>query len=140
MPTSTIQILVFSVVGAGLAAGIGVHWSTISTLAVIWGTAPVVAGLLGYILTRALDLVPAIRAQAQVTGAVLAGVGAGNSPARPGGTSATSMNQALNRPRQRPVRVLRGWLIGPAAAIALSYAISWLVAVTTGAHTVQAVG
>jgi inorganic phosphate transporter, PiT family len=36
--------------------------------------------------------------------------------------------------------VLRGWLIGPAAAIALSYAISWLVAVTTGAHTLQAVG
>lgn len=36
VPTSTIQILVFSVVGAGLAAGTGVHWATIGTLAVIW--------------------------------------------------------------------------------------------------------
>src|SRR5690349_13413656 len=43
VPTSTIQILVFSVVGAGLAAGIGVHWATIGTLAVIWVIAPVVA-------------------------------------------------------------------------------------------------
>ena len=51
IPTSTIQILVFSVVGVGLAAGIGVRWSTIGALAVIWVTAPVAAGLLGYALT-----------------------------------------------------------------------------------------
>jgi PiT family inorganic phosphate transporter len=88
VPTSTIQILVFSVVGAGLAAGTGVHWATIGTLAVIWAVAPVVAGLLGYALTRALDLVPAVRVQAQVTGAALAGVTAGDSPAGSGGTAA----------------------------------------------------
>ncbi|MST34494.1 inorganic phosphate transporter, partial [Acidimicrobiaceae bacterium USS-CC1] len=51
IPTSTIQILVFSVVGAGLAAGVGVHWSTIATLAAIWVAAPVVAAGAGYLLT-----------------------------------------------------------------------------------------
>ena len=34
--------------------------------------------------------------------------------------------------------VLRGWLIGPGAAIALSYAISWLVAVTADTHVLLA--
>ncbi|MGH9045120.1 MAG: inorganic phosphate transporter, partial [Acidimicrobiales bacterium] len=58
IPTSTIQILVFTVVGAGLAAGTGVRWSTIVTLAVIWVAAPLVAAGLGYLLTRALDRVP----------------------------------------------------------------------------------
>jgi PiT family inorganic phosphate transporter len=232
VPTSTIQILVFSVVGAGLAAGTGVHWATIGTLAVIWAAAPVVAGLLGYALTRALDLVPAIRVQAQVTGAVLAGVTAGDSPAGPGGNATpapagrgaaaaadartaggplaagliggaglaagvltwgrpllrkvafdivtvdrpmataaqlvqaavvlaavgfglfTSMNQALIGAMtgtaaargRRTVHasalygVLRGWLIGPGAAIALSYAISWLVAFSAGAHILLAAG
>lgn len=71
VPTSTIQILVFTVVGVGLAAGIGVRWSTIATLAVIWLAAPPVAAGLGYTLTRLLDLVPAVRVQAEVTGAVL---------------------------------------------------------------------
>lgn len=263
VPTSTIQILVFSVVGAGLAAGTGVHWATIGTLAVIWVTAPVAAGLLGYGLTRALDLVPAIRVQAQVTGQVLTAAAAGDSPAPPraatgavpaagdaagGGADArtagkplaaalvtvgalasfamggndvanatgslvgtgtfsplaagliggaglaagvltwgrpllrkvafdivtvdrpmataaqlvqaavvlaavafgffTSMNQALIGAMtgaaaargRRTVHasalygVLRGWLIGPGAAIALGYAFSWLVMVTAGAH------
>ena len=82
IPTSTIQILVFSVVGAGLATGIGVRWSTVGALAVIWVTAPVVAGLLGYTLTRALDLVPAIRVQTRVTGKALAGVAEGHPPRR----------------------------------------------------------
>jgi PiT family inorganic phosphate transporter len=275
VPTSTIQILVFSVVGAGLAAGAGVHWATIGTLAVIWVSAPVVAGLLGYALTRILDLVPAIRMQAQVTGGVLAGVAAGQSPAgtagaapapadstgangsaganddgagarsaggklaagliivgalasftmgsndvanatgslvgtgtfspltagliggaglaagvltwgrpllrkvafdivtvdRPMATAAqlvqaavvlaavgfgffTSMNQALIGAMtgaaaargRRTVHaaalygVLRGWVIGPGAAIALGYAISWIVAATAGPHTLLAAG
>lgn len=259
VPTSTIQILVFSVVGAGLAAGTGVHWATIGTLAVIWVTAPVVAGLLGYVLTRVLDLVPAIRVQAQVTGGVLAGVAAGPSATgpsraapsdasarsaggplaaglitvgalasftmggndvanatgslvgtgtfgplaaglvggaglaagvltwgrpllsrvafdivtvdRPMATAAqlvqaavvlaavgfgffTSMNQALIGAMtgaaaargRRTVHaaalygVLRGWLIGPGAAIGLGYFISWLVALTTSTHTLLAAG
>ncbi|MDR0343394.1 MAG: hypothetical protein LBI49_09755, partial [Nocardiopsaceae bacterium] len=68
-------------------AGTGVQWATIGTLAVIWAAAPVAAGLLGYALTRALDVVPAIRVQSQVTGAVLAGVTAGDSPAGSGGNT-----------------------------------------------------
>lgn len=241
VPTSTIQILVFSVVGAGLAAGAGVRWATIGTLAVIWVTAPIAAGLLGYGLTRALDLVPSIRVQAQVTGGTSGGgaaartaggplaaglilvgglasftmggndvanatgslVGTGTfSPLaagligglglaagvltwgrpllrkvafdivtvdRPMATAAqlvqaavvlaavafgffTSMNQALigamtgagaARGRQTVhasalYGVLRGWLIGPGAAIALGYAITWLVAATAGAQVLLA--
>lgn len=55
LPTSTIQILVFTAVGAGLGAGLGVRWSTVGVLAVIWVAAPPVAAVLGYLLTRALD-------------------------------------------------------------------------------------
>lgn len=65
IPTSTIQILVFTVVGAGLGAGVGVHWSTIATLAVIWVAAPPVAAGAGYVLTRVLDHVPAVRLEAR---------------------------------------------------------------------------
>jgi PiT family inorganic phosphate transporter len=75
LPTSTIQILVFTVIGAGLGAGIGVHWSVIAALAVIWVTAPVVAAALGYALTRLLDLVPAVRIEAAITGDLLASTG-----------------------------------------------------------------
>lgn len=77
IPTSTIQILVFSVVGAGLAAGTGVHWSTIVTLAVIWVAAPPVAAAAGFVLTKALDRVPAVGVEAQAVGAALAAAGAG---------------------------------------------------------------
>jgi PiT family inorganic phosphate transporter len=60
IPTSTIQILVFTVVGTGLAAGVSVRWSTIGTLAVIWVAAPPVAAVLGYLFTKLLDRVPSI--------------------------------------------------------------------------------
>lgn len=62
-PTSTIQILVFSAVGAGLAAGLGIQWGHIAELAVIWVAAPVVAGILGYLFTKVLDLVPSVRVE-----------------------------------------------------------------------------
>lgn len=68
VPTSTIQILVFCVVGTGLAGGIPVHWETIGRLAVVWVLAPVVAFALGFAFTRLLDLVvppAASRAQAE---------------------------------------------------------------------------
>ncbi len=55
VPTSTIQILVFCVVGLGLGAGIPVHWLTILKLAAVWVAAPPVALGLGYLLTHALD-------------------------------------------------------------------------------------
>jgi len=62
VPTSTIQILVFTVIGVALAAGAAVAWRTIAILAVTWAAAPAVAVGLGYLLTRLLDLVPAVRA------------------------------------------------------------------------------
>ncbi|MCI4361127.1 MAG: inorganic phosphate transporter, partial [Thermoplasmata archaeon] len=57
-PTSTIQILVFSLVGVGLAAGVAVHWATIGNLLIIWALAPLAAAGLGYGLTRLLTRRP----------------------------------------------------------------------------------
>jgi inorganic phosphate transporter, PiT family len=59
LPTSTIQILVFSAVGAGLASGVGIRWATIEVLVALWATAPFAACALGFVLTRALDRWPA---------------------------------------------------------------------------------
>src|SRR5438552_6517060 len=55
MPTSTIQILVFSIVGVSLATGIGVNWGAIGHLVIVWAVAPVAAIFLGYLLTLGLD-------------------------------------------------------------------------------------
>lgn len=64
IPTSTIQILVFSTCGTALAAGVSVHWRIVGLLAIIWVAAPFVAAALGFLLTRLLDAVPGIRAAA----------------------------------------------------------------------------
>lgn len=61
VPTSTIQILVFTVSGAALAAGAGVSWTTVGTLAIVWVTAPLVAVVVGYAGTRLADVLPAAR-------------------------------------------------------------------------------
>ncbi|MGT2464226.1 inorganic phosphate transporter [Sinomonas atrocyanea] len=47
VPTSTIQILVFTVAGVALAAGAGVQWATIGILAAIWAAAPLSPGCWG---------------------------------------------------------------------------------------------
>ncbi|HEU0026568.1 MAG TPA: anion permease [Ktedonobacterales bacterium] len=68
IPTSTIQILVFCVVGTGLAGGIPIHWDTIGKLAIVWVVAPIAAFALGFVFTRLLDLVippDAARAEAR---------------------------------------------------------------------------
>ncbi len=66
IPTSTIQILVFCVVGVGLAGHIPIYWATIGKLAVVWICAPIVAFGLGFLFTRLLDLlVPPELARAQ---------------------------------------------------------------------------
>jgi PiT family inorganic phosphate transporter len=57
VPTSTIQILVFCVVGVGLAGHIPIYWATIGRLAVVWVCAPFVAFGLGFLFTRLLDLI-----------------------------------------------------------------------------------
>jgi PiT family inorganic phosphate transporter len=245
IPTSTIQILVFSVVGAALAAGLGVHWATVGTLGVIWVLAPPVAAGVGYGLTHLLDRLgvgggqrPRVLGagqQASATpkggssnfawlGGALIGVGAlasftmgsndvanatgslvGTGTLSPlvaglvGGlglaagvltwgrpllskvafdivkvdramaTSAqavqafvvlaavgfgffTSMNQALvgamagagvargrhTVSRTSLVGIVRAWLIGPGAGIALSYLVAWLVALAVGTHVLVA--
>jgi len=62
IPTSTIQILVFCVVGTALAASVTVHWEPVGTLAVTWLLAPPLAALLGFVFTKLLDvLVPEAR-------------------------------------------------------------------------------
>jgi PiT family inorganic phosphate transporter len=71
-PTSTIQILVFAVVGVTLAAGRGVRWNAIGHLAIVWASAPAAAFLLGALLTKGLDRVPL----GERTGAALVAVGA----------------------------------------------------------------
>jgi PiT family inorganic phosphate transporter len=58
MPTSTIQILVFSVVGVALATGTGVRWSAIEHLVGVWAAAPLAAIGLGFLLTLVLDRLP----------------------------------------------------------------------------------
>ena len=55
MPTSTIQILVFSIIGVSLATGIGVNWGAIGHLVIVWALAPIAAIFLGCLLTLGLD-------------------------------------------------------------------------------------
>lgn len=55
IPTSTIQILVFSTVGAGLGAGLAIDWRTIETLLGLWAVAPFAAFGLGFAIVRAAD-------------------------------------------------------------------------------------
>ena len=72
MPTSTIQILVFSVVGVTLATHGAVRWGGIGRLAIVWAAAPLAAIGLGYLLTLVLDRMPL----GGKIGAVLVAVGA----------------------------------------------------------------
>src|SRR6266516_3954328 len=58
MPTSTIQILVFSVVGVTLATHVGVRWAAIGHLIGVWAAAPVAAVFLGFLFTLVLDRLP----------------------------------------------------------------------------------
>jgi PiT family inorganic phosphate transporter len=72
IPTSTIQILVFCIVGVGLGGSIPIHWATIGKLAVVWVIAPLLAFALGFALTRLLDLlIPPAAAQAEAQAQLL---------------------------------------------------------------------
>jgi PiT family inorganic phosphate transporter len=55
MPTSTIQILVFSVVGVTLATGGTVRWGAIGQLVLVWAAAPIAAIGIGFVFTLVLD-------------------------------------------------------------------------------------
>lgn len=78
IPTSTIQILVFSMIGAAVALGLGIRWMAIVDLAVLWVLAPVLACGLGFLFTRLFDLVPSFRrgGSVRVIGRALVVVGA----------------------------------------------------------------
>jgi inorganic phosphate transporter, PiT family len=60
IPTSTIQIFVFSLIGVALGTGIPVHWGNVGGLVEVWVAAPVAAVGLGFLLTRALSSVRSI--------------------------------------------------------------------------------
>jgi inorganic phosphate transporter, PiT family len=69
IPTSTIQILVFCIIGAGAAFGLAIRWRTIIELAALWVLAPFIAFALGYIFTKMFDAVPGF-AQSGTAGAI----------------------------------------------------------------------
>jgi inorganic phosphate transporter, PiT family len=54
VPTSTIQIFVFSLIGVAVGNGIPVHWENIDGLVIIWVSAPIAALGLGALLTIVL--------------------------------------------------------------------------------------
>ena len=58
IPTSTIQILVFCLIGAGAALRLAIRWRTVIGLAVLWLAAPLVAFALGFLFTRLFDRMP----------------------------------------------------------------------------------
>ncbi|HLH76056.1 MAG TPA: inorganic phosphate transporter [Candidatus Binataceae bacterium] len=75
IPTSTIQILVFAVAGAGLALHLRVQWLTIARLVVVWILAPLVAIALGWAFTLLLDHLPGFHGKAALAGKLLVAAG-----------------------------------------------------------------
>ncbi len=59
VPTSTIQLLVFSLVGVAVGVGDPVEWGTLGRLVIVWVAAPLGAFLLGLLVTLALARLPA---------------------------------------------------------------------------------
>ncbi len=78
IPTSTIQILIFALGGAGLALGLGINWQAILHLVVLWVLAPFIACGLGFLFTKLFDHVPWFNASqsARLIGQALVLVGA----------------------------------------------------------------
>lgn len=108
VPTSTIQILVFSVAGMAFGAGIGIHWSVIGKLAIVWVLAPPIATGLGYVFTHGLD---------RIVGPIPEGASSQN-----GGSGAVEkVAKALPAPRARSVSTLARILvvIGAAASFTM---------------------
>ncbi len=69
IPTSTIQILVSCIIGAGLALGVAIRWATVIRLAMLWVLAPLVACGLAYVFTKLFDAVPGF-ARSETAGAI----------------------------------------------------------------------
>ena len=137
IPTSTIQILVFSVIGAALAANIGIEWSHIAELALIWVCAPIVAAGLGYLLTKLLDRIPAVRGDTQRVreGATAPWDSATDHPSAPARPRASAREVA-------PTSVAGGWLawsliaVGALASFAMgSNDVANATGALVGTHT-----
>lgn len=58
IPTSTIQILVFCLIGTAAALGLTIRWDTVIDLAMLWALAPFIAFALGYGFTKLFDVMP----------------------------------------------------------------------------------
>jgi PiT family inorganic phosphate transporter len=131
VPTSTIQILVFCVVGVGLAGHIRVSWSTIGHLAIVWVLAPIVAFALGFVFTRLLDLlVPPEAGRALVTEqiAVLQAAPPADKPElQAEGSVAERWFPAVSQPLQPAVRELAMRCSRGAPSLTLA-ALRWLPA------------
>lgn len=132
LPTSTIQILVFCVIGAAIGAGLPVHWPTLGKLAIVWVAAPLAALALGYALTRAIDrAVPVEAAAAQTRRQLEHRPGAGRH-AR-GRIAAWFPGVTLTAPEHventlgRPQRAARWLRLLPAALIAVGAAASFVM-------------
>ncbi|GAC1444761.1 MAG: inorganic phosphate transporter [Chloroflexota bacterium] len=67
VPTSTIQIVVFCIVGTASAAGVPVQWGTVGLLAATWVAAPLVAVILGFVFTHGLDLILPLQSSGRTT-------------------------------------------------------------------------
>lgn len=71
IPSSTIQILVFAVVGSALASGLAVNWRLIESFVAVWAIAPLVACVLGFVITKIMDvMLPSGSASSQKTDGV----------------------------------------------------------------------
>lgn len=58
LPVSTSQLAIFSVVGAAVAVGAPVFWSTtIVALAITWVGTPILGTILGFLITKLMDLI-----------------------------------------------------------------------------------
>ncbi len=77
IPTSTIQILVFALLGVGRALGLTIDWAAIIRLVILWITAPFIAAGLGFALTHGFDRMPAFRTDRAGARISLALVGVG---------------------------------------------------------------
>ena len=78
IPTSTIQILVFALIGTAVPLGLGIEWNAILHLAVLWILAPVIACGFGFLFTRLFDQLPGFNAggSTRMVGQALVVVGA----------------------------------------------------------------
>ena len=63
IPTSTIQILVFALVGVAVPLKLNVEWGTILQLAALWICAPIIAFAFGFGLTKLFDQIQAFDAR-----------------------------------------------------------------------------